>query len=1078
MVLSLITFASGFAQPTTEKGYYLSIRNFTPKEYKARPQNLHIAEDNRGILYFANTNGILVYDGIFWNRISVNDGIVYSLDADTNGIIYVGGQDEIGYIETDPYGKQQFVSLLPYLEPGKHGFGDVWKTHATDKGVFFKADKFLFRWTGDTLLSLTTENSFHTSFYVNGELYVREVGVGLLKYVKDTLILVPGGKKFEDIAISGMIPYRDSSILIFTESEGIFNMASGDDKGNIKLIRHFNEIDNFLFENTITCALRLDENQFAIGSQGKGVIVYNQANDQFDFLNFTSGLQDEVIYDMHLDRRGNLWMALSNGISMSPVGASVTSFGYNAGIKESVEGICRFSDKLFVATLLGTYYLDDYQTSNEIPDIIYNPLYNRAGFRKINDINDECYALSSFNNGIENFLLVATYTGVSQIDKNFHAKQILEGYPWFICQSDAYPERVIIANEDGVESMYRKDGKWIREPYIEGIEDNCRVVVEDRFGNAWVGTIITGKAFRIKYHKPGSARIPEVIQYDSTNNLPPGDIYIHKFGNDLLFGTSEGLYRFHEQENRFFPDTSFGVEFCSASRSIHRISVDHQEYLWLVTYNNLTDEYETGYFIPSSDGGYAWVKEPFLSFSKGVIHSIFHDPNGVSWLGGPDGLFRYDRRIRKDYELDFSALIRNVTIKGDSMIFGGTFTNEKGYPALNQDPDEIPVIDYRYNSIAFEYSAPNNEDGTPVLFSHYMEGFEDGWHDWSTEYRREYTNLREKTYTFHVKAKNLYDHESAVATYTFAIKPPWYRTIPALISFILLAIGVVWLIVVLYTRGLRAIIRERTAEIRKQKELIEEKNQDIMDSINYAQRIQSALLPPGDYIDGLFPERFILYLPRDVVSGDYYWMLGKNGKTICVTADCTGHGVPGAMMSMMGMSYLNEITSKDRQMHSDEILNQLRSQIVQSLRQKGVQGESQDGMDMALYILDNDKKSLEFSGANLPLYLLRDGELKIIQPDKMPIGISSKLKTPFTRHSVKLKSGDTLYTFSDGFQDQFGGPMKKKFMIRNFRQLLCDIHSKPMGQQKNLLQKALNDWMGESNCEQVDDITVLGIRVT
>ena len=411
------------------------------------------------------------------------------------------------------------------------------------------------------------------------------------------------------------------------------------------------------------------------------------------------------------------------------------------------------------------------------------------------------------------------------------------------------------------------------------------------------------------------------------------------------------------------------------------------------------------------------------------------------------------------------------------MIFAGTFTDKRGHPTLNQNPDKAPIIDYRHNSIAFEYSAPNNEDGTPVLFSHYLEGFDEGWHDWSTEYRREYTNLREKTYTFHVKAKNLYDHESTVASYTFIITPPWYRTIPALVSFVLVGIVVVWLIVVLYTRGLRAIIRERTAEIRKQKELIEEKNQDIMDSINYARRIQSALLPPGDYIDGLFPERFILYLPRDVVSGDYYWMMGKDGQTICVTADCTGHGVPGAMMSMMGMSYLNEITSKKQQLHSDEIMNQLRSQIVQSLRQKGVQGESQDGMDMALYILDHKKGTLEFSGANLPLYLIRDGELKIILPDKMPIGISSKLKIPFTRHNLKVRKKDILYTFSDGFQDQFGGPSNKKFMIKRLRNLLLEIHTKTLDQQKSTLESKLRSWMEEAAAEQVDDVTVIGIRI-
>ncbi|NTV27237.1 MAG: hypothetical protein HGA93_00930, partial [Methanothrix sp.] len=203
--------------------------------------------------------------------------------------------------------------------------------------------------------------------------------------------------------------------------------------------------------------------------------------------------------------------------------------------------------------------------------------------------------------------------------------------------------------------------------------------------------------------------------------------------------------------------------------------------------------------------------------------------------------------------------------------------------------------------MTFEYSAPNNEDGTPVVFSEWLEGFDEGWSNWSAEYRQQYTNLREKSYTFHLKAKNLYDHESIETTYSFVIKPPWYRTIPAYIAFVILSAALVLLIVVLYTRELRRIIRLRTAEIRMQKDKIEAINRDIMDSIQYAQKIQNALLPPGDYIDSLLPERFILYHPRDVVSGDFYWIVGAKNKVISVTADCTGHGVPGAMMSMLGM---------------------------------------------------------------------------------------------------------------------------------------------------------------------------------
>jgi serine phosphatase RsbU (regulator of sigma subunit) len=326
-----------------------------------------------------------------------------------------------------------------------------------------------------------------------------------------------------------------------------------------------------------------------------------------------------------------------------------------------------------------------------------------------------------------------------------------------------------------------------------------------------------------------------------------------------------------------------------------------------------------------------------------------------------------------------------------------------------------------------------------------------------------------------VKAKNLYDHESIETAYSFTVRPPWYRTITAYIGFIILAAAIVYLIVVLYTRELRRIIRLRTAEIRVQKEKIEAINRDIMDSIQYAQKIQTALLPPGDYIDSFFPERFILYMPRNVVSGDFYWVVGSDGKVITVTADCTGHGVPGAMMSMLGMAFLKEIIGKEQNLHSDEILSLLRSEIVQSLRQTGETGERKDGMDLALCILDNENLKLEYSGANMPLYIIRNGELQTIGSDRMPIGISTFMSTSFTRHTIDVNKGDILYTFSDGFEDQFGGPHNKKFMIRNLRSLLSAIHSNPLQQQKDILQRTLTDWMGSNF--QVDDILVMGIKV-
>ncbi len=294
------------------------------------------------------------------------------------------------------------------------------------------------------------------------------------------------------------------------------------------------------------------------------------------------------------------------------------------------------------------------------------------------------------------------------------------------------------------------------------------------------------------------------------------------------------------------------------------------------------------------------------------------------------------------------------------------------------------------------------------------------------------------------------------------------------IFFFIMGFAVISVFVVLLIRQ-NNLRRKANRELAQKNALITEQKKEITDSIEYASRIQTAMLPPGDYIRNLLPERFILYMPRDIVSGDYYWITEKNGKVISVAADCTGHGVPGAFMSMLGIAFLNEIISKQREIHSDEILNELREHVIRSLHQTGKEGESQDGMDVAIFILDTKTNELEFSGANNPLFLIRDGELIEAKADKMPIGIHTRAKEPFTRHNLRVRNSDRIYTFSDGYPDQFGGAKGKKFMIKNFKQLLLNIHSKPMEEQKTILLDTLRDWMADTN--QVDDILVMGIRI-
>lgn len=268
--------------------------------------------------------------------------------------------------------------------------------------------------------------------------------------------------------------------------------------------------------------------------------------------------------------------------------------------------------------------------------------------------------------------------------------------------------------------------------------------------------------------------------------------------------------------------------------------------------------------------------------------------------------------------------------------------------------------------------------------------------------------------------------------------------------------------------------KEQNVIIRQQKHLIEERHKEITDSINYAERIQRSFLATKELLDANLTEYFILFRPKDVVSGDFYWAAAlPDNNFALVTADSTGHGVPGAIMSLLNITSLEKAVEHYTQ--PDEILNATRNTIIERLKKDGSAEGGKDGMDCSLCIFNFVKMKLHVSAAHNPVWIVRGNKLTEIQPDKMPVGKHDKQNIPFTQHEISLQKGDVIYTLTDGFPDQFGGEKGKKFMIRNLRELMVNNAHLPMQEQKAALEKTFGDWAG--NMEQVDDVTVIGVKV-
>lgn len=263
-------------------------------------------------------------------------------------------------------------------------------------------------------------------------------------------------------------------------------------------------------------------------------------------------------------------------------------------------------------------------------------------------------------------------------------------------------------------------------------------------------------------------------------------------------------------------------------------------------------------------------------------------------------------------------------------------------------------------------------------------------------------------------------------------------------------------------------------EILKQKEELDKKNREMLADIMAAERLQKAVLPKEKDIEELFPQHFVLYRPQAIVSGDFYWIKDLPQTKIVVAADCTGHGVQGALMSMLGIAFLNEIVNSTEKLQANQILNRLRTEIKKALQVSTHQDSMRRGMDISLCIFHKNQNIMEYAGAYNPLYLIRNNELHQIKADKQPIAIHLEEKE-FKNQVLKVQKQDMVYLFSDGFQDQFGGKDNKKFKTINFKKILMQIHNKPLEKQKKLLEASFDSW--KRNQEQVDDVLVIGIRI-
>jgi len=585
----------------------------------------------------------------------------------------------------------------------------------------------------------------------------------------------------------------------------------------------------------------------------------------------------------------------------------------------------------------------------------------------------------------------------------------------------------------------------------------------DDSGTAWLSTISTTLSY-IQDDTVSRLDIPTIGSALSIRSIirgPEGQLWIGTYGN--------GVYKLDgDSAINYTTENGLLSNFCNALVS------DDINYIWVSHRGGLSR-------IRISDGQVSQVQE-----EAGIVQSmdfnqnaVFKDQEGIIWFGSNYGVLVYNPGLEKQHTPPPALSLVSVLINNTS----------------HQVEDEIKLPPGRH-TIRIEFIGINLENPRGVTYSYSMDGLGESWSRSSTENHVTFTKLPYGNYTFKLRAydSNGNSNINPLELRIQISKPLWKRWWIQLLSLIAFSTGILAIIkrreftLKLEKQKLEKTVNERTQEVVDQKEEIEHQrdalqiqsekitriNQNITDSIVYASYIQKAIFPPAESLTGVFPESFIMSRPKYIVSGDFFWMANQKEKHVFTVADCTGHGVPGALMSMLGITLLDKIVNNQKCIDAAKILNQMKDGIINALRQTLDSNTTSDGMDMALCVFDPVTNKLQYSGGFIPLVLIRDGELKSLKADPMPVGIGGITSKKFTNQELELQKGDQIFLYSDGYEDQFGGEENVKFSRQKLRELLLETSTLPVKDQKVHLENRMNEWI--SGHEQIDDMMIVGIR--
>ena len=785
------------------------IENFTSGDYKSSPQNWAFIEGEDGFMYAGNTYGVLQYDGTTWHIIEMeNKSLVRSLAKVTGGKIYVGGVHDLGYLEPDELGEMTFHSLKSYLNSENQDFRDVYAVVTKDNHIFFSCHKYLFRWDGKTFKVWKPKERFGDIFKVNNTLYIDSKGVGVHKINGDSLSLIKGGDLLINAKsrIEGILPYKEDKVLFINASQGLIVF-------NGETMTPLNLESNAVFQkNRIYKSIRLSNGDYAMATLTSGLyIVDGKTGEIKKRIGKKQGLISDVLFSIYEDSYGSLWVGSDNGVSKIDWASPFRMFNNLNGLNERVRSASYHKGR-FLVDSKGLYQLVKNNGQKEM---------NAPIFKKIKGIENTIKFMLPHNDDI-----LAFNAGLVFIIDKKNNVQFVKRHDFTltaILKSKIDSSKIYAGTIKGelFESKF-EDNKWIVEPEpVLQINGSIEGIVEEPNGNLWLQTYFDGLYFAEKKLDSENESVRfELKKHDTLSGLP-SMIYnmLYQFDDKLFITSEDGMYTYNQLDQRFEKDTLLNSQYNKAVDAYGYMGLAKDDKIW----QTVRAGFENKIYILSEDK-LSELQEYNLYTDFDTYSMEFLDD--VILFLGPKGILAYNQNHTRPLSNDLSTKLRKVWVNNDSLIYSGSSSHQK-----KEDSFEIP---FKNNTLKFEYTLPFYNKSENNTYQYYLEGFDADWSSWTSETKKDYTNIPEGDYNFKVRSKNIFNHIGIEDSYSFIILPPWYKTWWMYLIYGFCAIVLIVFISQLWSNQLRkknialeVVVKERTAEVLQKNLQLENQSEEL-----------------------------------------------------------------------------------------------------------------------------------------------------------------------------------------------------------------------------------------------------------